>query len=280
MHGFIAHMPFDELINHAKGFLASFQELKDSSDLSSEELFLLRCMCKDIFCCLTGEFDTGDYISSPVIKSEKEVGNLFALAQRAASLFRVEMENEEPEWMPERQAYMRIQMLMYRLKIAFEYFSVKRRNDCDSNGEFPGSESLIDTVRSIFDEFHSVISHYPRIRPLVDRAQLLGNSSFNESSTAVPPPPKNESEWMLWQPSLLARYNYEYQLLFSPNSVKRSRKSSPFEVLEKGISICQQISWGHNDTNKYKMNSLSSLRSLLIAFWLETGSQDYSEGIL
>ena len=274
-------MPFDELLNHAEGFLVSFQELKNSSDLSSEELFLLRCMCKDIFCCLTGEFDTGDYIPSPVIKSEKQAGNLFILAQLAASLFRVEMEEEEePEWMPERQAYMRIQMLMYRLKIAFEYFSVKRRNDCDSDGEFPGSKSFIDTIRSIFDDFHSVISHYPRIRPLVDRAQLLGHPSFNESSAAVPPLPKNESEWMLWQPSLLARYNYEYQRLFSTKSVKRSRKSSSFEVLEKGISICQQINWDHTDTSKYKMNSLSSLRSLLIAFWLETGIQDYSEGIL
>jgi hypothetical protein len=192
----------------------------------------------------------------------------------------VEMENgEEPEWMLERQAYMRIQMLMYRLKIALEYFLVKVRN-CGSNGEFPGSKSLIDAIRSIFDDFHSVISNYPRIRPLVDRSQILGHPAFNELFAPLPPLTRDDNEWMLWQPSLLARYNYEYRRLFSNSAAPKLRKSPPFVMLQTEILAWQQISWSYDDATKYKMNNLSSLRSLLIVFLLETEGQNNSECIL
>lgn len=279
IHGFLTHLPFEEIAIHVRGFLHNFRSLKNSSDLSSEEVFLLRCMCKDIFCCLTGEFSTEDQdFESLPRRTESRAKKMFELVQLTDTLFQAEMEfGSEPEWMPERQVYMRMQMLMFRLKFAFEYLLVKQ-NSCEGEETPNWSESFILTIRSIFTELHSIISQNPRLRFLVDRAQLFGH--LNVSSAALPPGSQEpeDREWLLWQPSFVARYNYESQLLFSLDTPNTPKNTSPLEVIETGMTICCQINWNQNEASKYKMSSVSQLRSLMLACWLEMAIR-YPEGL-
>ena len=54
MHGLISGRPFNDIATHARGYLVGLHQICDSTDLASNERFLMRCICKDVFCWLTG----------------------------------------------------------------------------------------------------------------------------------------------------------------------------------------------------------------------------------
>jgi hypothetical protein len=279
LHGFISDQPFGEIACHARSFLISFQELKNSSDLGTEEVFFLRCMCKDLFCWMTGSFrvDHRNHELSPnnlLRRAEK----MFELVQLTGPLFEGEMLfGDEPEWIRNSQGYMRIQMLVYRLQIAFEYYLIKL-NSCAADISTDWLQPFLDTVRGAFRELDIVITEDPQISSLVDRSHLFHRSTLDEFSPMQPPfRVTKESEWLFWQPALLAHYNYEYNRLVPLSSSNTTPESADIEAVGMGMSFCRMINWNQNRMSKFKMNNLSALRSLMIAFWWEIGNH-YPEG--
>ena len=58
-------LKIDQVALHVGGFLQSFKKVKETTEVSVDEYFLMKCMCKDIFCWLTGIIETEDELAIP-----------------------------------------------------------------------------------------------------------------------------------------------------------------------------------------------------------------------
>jgi hypothetical protein len=259
MSGFISDLPFDEISHHARGFLLSFAELVKAGDLSSEELFLMRCMCKDVFCWLTGSYGASRQFENEADREAddwpKRAEELYDLAILTEPLFQNEINlGEEPEWRNKSFCYMRLQMLMYRLQISFDYFfAVQNTTPRSSSLNY---SSFVQTIKFVARELVSIVSEHPEVRELFDRTKLFGD---NEIAPVAPHEP-NTAEWLLWQPALLAHYKSKFATQFFDPDCDKSDSAK----IEAGMANCRLVLWEQNKANLAKMNSLSAMRSLFI----------------
>lgn len=263
LHGFLAGLPFSEIAKHVNGFLLGVRELQRDDSLSGEETFLLRCMCKDLFCWMTS---SGVERQNEDVEDEGErIPELFRLSQIAQPIFEPGMElGDEPEWRKTSESYLRIQMLLYRLQIAFDYFNFKRSSSYERNDE-PWFEQFAFLLSNNLSELVSVIQENPQIRSMTDCSGLFGEDSFQKLSAAYPHDP-SEREWLHWQPSLIAHYKSSLTNIWNPNLKKPSDEGVSIEAIEAGLSVCRIIE--PNESKKSKITCISALRSLVITFWL------------
>src|SRR6202035_4350203 len=136
-YAFISQLPFDETAQHAKHFLSSFKKLTESTKLRVEEHFLIKCMCKDVFCWLTGTIGTK---RDPNLSHTQEqrlaqsnAEKLYQLAELAIPLFQAEFDTEAPPWMHMSHTYMKTQMITYRLQIYINFLLAKLRTHTPFN---------------------------------------------------------------------------------------------------------------------------------------------------
>lgn len=247
-HAFISELPFDNTAQHAKGFLSSFKKLTESTTLSVEEQFLMKCMCKDIFCWLTGtigaERNSNISPSQERLLSESKAEQLYELAERSIPLFQAELDLDAPYWMYISHTYMKAQMITYRLQIYTNFLLVKLRSHRTFN--FP---IWLESFSAAVQEIGVIMSLNPQLRSLVDHSQLFKVNGITASAERR----HDSTEWQLWQPAVMAHYKVQFrsqELAQDPQSV------------EAGMNVCRFIPWSQT---MFRMNSLSALRSLFLA---------------
>jgi hypothetical protein len=260
LHGFLAGLPFSEIAQHASGFVLGVKELQRESGLPAEELFLLRCMCKDLFCWMISGF--GVEGEKP---GDREM-ELFQLAQLSQPIFEPDMDgDDEPEWRKDAGMYLRTQMLLSRLQIAFDYFFVKCER-CKTTDDDSWFEQFTCTLGSILSELVDIIQDSPEIRSITDHYGLFGADSFDKLSAAYPRD-EDETEWLLWQPSLMARYKSTFRNVWVATPDKSVDETVSMEALAEGLSVCRLIDF--DEPKKSKLSCLSALQSLIITFWMQ-----------
>jgi hypothetical protein len=280
-HGFISRRPFTEVAPLVELFVLGFETLLQTSKVAVEELFLILCMCKELVCCMTGKFGVARYETD----DDEEEGDwpqttqtLYQFAERIQPFFELEMVGNEPDWMKHAYRYMRTQILMYRLQISFDYLLVLQK--CGMSSQ---TSPVADSIIRIVEELADMVSQDQEIRSLVDHRHLFDR--LNEISAALPRPEdsgksKVDHEWFKWQPALLAHYKLQWGKFWenarddlldrdSPASTpKPCRESSPEpckEVVEAGMAISRNLVWTNNKASLFRMKSLSSLSSLIVA---------------
>jgi hypothetical protein len=97
IRGFISGQGIEEVGKHTESFLTTFWTLKRTTKLSGEEHFLMKCMCKDIFCWLTGRIGREDELTIPNVKGlpseESKAETLYQLAKLSISLLQEEVDS-------------------------------------------------------------------------------------------------------------------------------------------------------------------------------------------
>jgi hypothetical protein len=250
LYGFVSGRPFDEIVHHVHGFLNSFQKAKGSiSDV--EELFAMKCMCKDIVCWIIKAFGT-KRLSDELCPGRTET--LFRIALLTTCVFEDDLEIA-PSWMRESYSYARIQMLMYRLQISFEYYLTDRNEDNTALDGFG------DSIRKILNEIASLTASSPWLSRAMDRIHIFPNSTepwtnFGEDSEPLP----MEREWLLWEPSILARWKDS-----SLWQAVQEEPEIPLASVTTGMTLCRLITQPANGGTMFEMNTLSALRSLILA---------------
>lgn len=258
LFSFISEKSFGEIRMHARAGLLSIGVLLKSECLTGEEFFLMRCMCKDIFCWMIWGFgrDPEGFVDG---QREKE---LFELVELTAPLFRADSPNAgiQIPWIQKASYYLRTQMLLYRLLISFRYYAVIRGSCIDT--EASRLDSFFHIIRTIMDDITEIISEHPHVRGLIDHSQLLGPVYSSQSS--------NNLEWSLWKPSLFAHTSVQFgQLLHDPHL-------TPGPGLGIRMAACQSIDLRQEKMTIFGMNSLSVFRSIMITGLLLT--DQYPEG--
>jgi hypothetical protein len=295
-HGFISRRPFGQVAPLVELFVLSFETLLQTSNIAVEELFLILCMCKELVCCMTGKFGVARYeTDDDEVEGDwpQTSHTLYRFAERIQPFFELEMVGNEPDWMKQAYRYMRTQILMYRLQISFDYLLVLQNRGMSSQASL-----VADSVIRIVEELADMVSQDQEIRSLVDHRHLFDR--VNEISAALPRPgdsgkSKVDHEWFKWQPALLAHYKLQWGKFWenarddlrdrgSPaGRPKQSRESSPEpqckEVVEAGMSISRNLVWTKNKGSLFRMKSLSSLSSLVVACMVLT-EDDSFEGNL
>ena len=268
LHGFLSGLPFSEIAPHADGFLSGVKELLWDGDLEPEELFLLRCMCKDLFCWMTSGI--GGEKEEVELDEERPI-RLFQLSQMTHSIFESGMQyGHEPEWMKSSESYLRMQMLLYRLNIALDFYKLKRSSSLETDDKQWFTDFTFD-LTSILSDLVSTIQDNPEIRSMTDRNGLFGADSFQALSAAYPHDP-NDPEWLLWQPSLLAHYKSSFKDLWDTDRKKPPDEEVSHAAVEEGFSTCRLIESAEKKSGK--ITCLSALRSLIITFWLEVSAEN------
>lgn len=247
-HAFISRLPFDSTAQHVKGFLSSFKKLMESANLRVEEHFLMNCMCKDIFCWLTGTIGSERNLtispSQERLLSEAKAEQLYQLAEMSIQLLQADLEPDTPYWMYISQTYMKAQMITYRLQIYTNFLLVKLRSHRTFN--FP---LWLQSFSAAVQEIGAIMSLNPQLRSLVDHSQL-----FRVSGVAAGAERRHDStEWQLWQPAVMAHYKVQFR--------SQELAQDP-QIIEAGMNVCRSIPWGQT---MFRMNSLSALRSLFLA---------------
>ena len=247
-HAFISKLPFDNAVQHAKGFLSSINKLTESTTLSVEEQFLMKCMCKDIFCWLAGTIGSERNSNiSPLqerLVSESKAEQLYHLAERPIRLFQADLDLDAPHWMYISNTYMKAQMITYRLQIYTNFLLVKLR--LHRTFDFP---LWLQTFSAAVQEIGVIMSLNPQVRSLVDHSQLFKVSGITASAERR----HDSTEWQLWQPAVMAHYKVQFR--------SQELAQDP-QIVEAGMNVCRFIPW--NQT-MFRMNSLSALRSLFLA---------------
>jgi len=270
MAGFVSGLlAFEEIAWHGEGFLLSFEKLLSAGALQFEELFLLRCMCKDIFCWLTGTVGSQREVHAE--RSPERAAELFRLVQLTIPLFQTDDQliGEAPEWMRKATGYLQVQMLMYRLQISFDYYFV-RTVDPQEDPNLASLESLATTIKTAALELNKILSRQPQLRSLIGDSQFF---PFHEQGEFGPSKDTKDSEWMKWKPSLLAHYKSQFESFFSLDADPKETANIDFGAVENGMSICRVIDWDQDKSSLFEMNSLTALRSLFITGVLLTESE-------
>jgi hypothetical protein len=270
MAGFVSGLlSFEDIAWHGEGFLLSFQKLLSAGTLPAEELFLLRCMCKDIFCWLTGTVGSQREVHGE--RSPARAAELFRLVQLTIPLFQTDdrLMCEAPEWMRKATGYLQVQMLMYRLQISFDYYFV-RSVDPHEDPKLASLESLATTIKFAAIELKKILSRQPQLRALIGDSQFF---PFHEQGEFGPSKDSKDSEWMKWKPSLLAHYKSQFESFFSLDADPEETSNIDFAAVENGMSLCRVIDWDQDKSSLFEMNSLTALRSLFITGVLLTESE-------
>lgn len=273
MAGFVSGLlDFEDISWHAEGFLLSFAELISEGKLPSEERFLLRCMCKDIFCWLTST--VGSQREVHVERSPARATKLFKLVQLTIPLFRNDDRpiSEVPEWMQKAQGYLQVQMLMYRLQISFDLYFVKQMDQQENpkSASAEALESLATTIKLAAVDLNEILSKQPQLRTLIGDSQFF---PFHEQGSFGPSKETNDYEWMNWKPSILAHYKSQFESFFSLDPTPKENSKIDFAAVEAGMSICRIIDCDQDKSSLFEMNSLTALRSLFITGVLLTESE-------
>lgn len=260
LHGFLAGLPFSEIAQHASGFILGVKELQREDGLPAEELFLLRCMCKDLFSWMISGF--GVEGEKP---GDREM-ELFQLAQLAQPIFEPDMDaDDEPEWRKDAGMYLRVQMLLYRLQIGFDYFLVKRAQSKTEDDDC-WFEPFACTLGTVLSDLVDIIQDSPEIRSMTDHYGIFGADSF-EKASAEYPREEEETEWLLWQPSLMAHYKSTFRDVLAATADKSVHETISVEALAEGLSVCRLID--SDKPKKSRLSCLSALQSLIITFWMQ-----------
>ena len=248
LYGLISDRPFDDLAAHARGFLVALQELMKSTTVDTDELFFMRCLCKDIFSWLTGRIGHESVVDTE--RTRKVTAELFLLAELAVPSFSGAFDLHIPVWMQTSYQYMRRQMVMYRLQIYLNYYLTHRSDQ-------PRWDHLVSTIDSALTELKYIHNSEKRsIRWLEDDMNPLERLPFNFDISGIWSQYRNE--WLLWGPSLLTHYTAQFHS-FLP--VGKPSKSFDVERTEIGFSTCRLVKWV---PGRFKMNSLSALQGLLV----------------
>ena len=273
MAGFVSGLlQFEEISCHAGGFLGNFETLVLLGQLPVDEIFLFRCMCKDIFCWLTGTVGSQREVHAK--RSPARAAKLFELVQRTGPLFQTDdrFMREAPEWMRKEQGYLQVQMLMYRLQITFDYYHVKQKRNEDSS--LASLETLTTTIKTAASELFELMKHQPQLRSQIGDSQFF---PFHQQSEFGPSVASKDSEYMKWKPSILATYKSKFEALMSFDSDPERAARIDVDAVGNGMSICRIIDFDQNKSSLFEMNSMTALRSLFITGVLLT-ERDSPEG--
>ena len=269
-HGFISGQPFAEIAKQANVFLMSFQGLTSSSSLSAEELFLMMCMCKDLFCCMTGDFGVDKNDAEWPMRTLM----LYRLAELSEPFFSTEMDLGDPESkMQQEIRYMRMQMRMYRLQICLDLLLTLRN---PANNIL--AEEVGNSIIRILNDIRQIISHDRDIRSLVDHGQFFDPLSDISAPLPRPEAESNGPEWLKWQPALLTRWKLQMRTIWkdAANNLSTGFNESPSAAtIETGMSICRNVRWTQNKASVFGIKSLSSLKSLIVACFVLTDDQSW-----
>ena len=273
---------FDQIAQYVKYFLASLRKVTESPNgarIDRGEYFRIKCMCKDVFCWLTGMMGTdpcaggGTNLTTTTTADSEDASlskaqKLYSLAELSIPLFQSEFitdpaipsyhqEDQDgiPKWMQTAHTSINTQLLAYRLQIYIFFLQTHLR----SQTPFPFPHWL-HRFSSTIHEISLTLSLNPVLRARVDPSQLF-KLPEPEGSTLAPPHGRHDSaEWQVWQPAVMAHYKLCCR---SANGLGGGET----QVAEEGIRGCRGITprWrADGQGGVLRMNSLSALRSLFL----------------
>ena len=265
LSGLVSGRSFDDIAAPARVFLSAVQELVKSGTASVEEMFFMRCMCKDIFSWLTGTL--GDKVTANTVKTKNEGTELFWLVELVLPLFQADLAPSAPGWMRASYRYLRIQMLMCRLQIYLNYYLTYRAEQHDW-------EPLVPAIQSALIELETIngSTQHP-IRWLeedidVSRRLLLNSVTSHERARFRQ---EEYADRLLWQPSLLAHYAAQFSSFLPAGPAQ----SSSIDRVEIGFSVSRLINWC---PGLFKMSSLTAMQGLLVLTRHLLGELKVTEG--
>jgi len=251
---FIAGRPFGEIASHTKQFLVSFRRIQDI--LSIDELFLMRCMTKDLLCWMSYRFGAEPRGSELAFRGRAR--ELYQLAELTDFVFKHETRaEEEPTWMKEVNQYTHAQLLACRLQRFFEYTLMIGDPTIEE-------ASCAASLTSILDQLRILFWQNPKLFDLASSVDTWYNSDERFQF------PGAFHEGLLWEPSLLAYYRFQFALYLVPQEKGIAQLDKPF--VETGIEVHRIVTRIQRQGHALKMTDLGALPSLMaIGFLLAQG---------